>query len=149
MYLNNLQTFIFAAVLSLFLMFVACSKTNRTVILTNSGKTEMLKPGDEISFGEENDLIKIRFESLNDSRCPTNTNCVRAGDAVANLTIEDIDQQKQNLTLFIGENSDFKADTIDINIREKPYRVILENVLPYPELDKQVDKIATFHFYSL
>src|SRR5690606_26231971 len=148
-YLNNLQTFIFATVLSLFLMFVACSKNNRTVILTNSGKTEMLKPGDVISFGEEHDLIKIRFESLNDSRCPTNVNCVRAGDAIANLTIEDIDQQKQNLTLTIGESSDFKADTIDISIKEKPYRIILENVLPYPESDKQVDKIATFHFYSL
>jgi|GEM_PF-5311271 len=149
MYLNNIQTFIFAAILTLFLMFVACSKANRTVILTNSGKTEMLKPGDEISFGEENDLIKIGFESLNDSRCRTNVNCVRAGDAIANLTIEAVDQEKQNLTLTIGESSNFKADTVEVSIREKPYRIILENVLPYPELDKQVDKTATFHFYSL
>lgn len=149
MYLNNLQTFIFAAILSLFLLVVACSKTNRTITLTGSGKTENLKPGEETSFGDEKDSIKLRFESLNDSRCPKDANCVRAGDAITEVSIEALGQQKQNFTLSIGESSNFKPDTIELKIREKPYRIVLEEVLPYPELDKQEEKTATFHFFNL
>ena len=149
MYLNNLQTFIFAAILSLFLLVVACSKTNRTITLTGSGKTERLKPGEETSFGDDKDSIKIRFDSLDDSRCPTNANCVRAGDAITHLTIEAIDQDKQHITLTIGETSSFKADTIELEISKKLYRIVLEEVLPYPELDKKEEKTATLHFFSL
>ncbi len=149
MYLNNLQTFIFAGILSLFLMAVACAKTNRTMPLTGSGKTEILKPGEETTFGDGNDSIKFRFNSLDDSRCPVNVNCVRAGDATTHFSISATNYQKQDLTLSIGESSDFKADTIEVSIKEKPYRIVLEEVLPYPELDKKKEKKATFHFYSL
>lgn len=147
MYLNNLQTFIFATILSFLLIFVACSKNQKVALYSQN--TENIKPGEKISFGEGDDLVEVYFESLNDSRCPTNVDCVRAGDAVVNLILEDSKQNKYNTTLTLGEHSDFKPDTVEVNINKKALKIILENILPYPEAGKETEKSATFHFYSL
>lgn len=150
MYLNNLQTIIFAIILSVFIMFVACSKKAKNDIISTQVKhTKKFNLGEEQSFGSENDFFKVKFESLNDSRCPINARCVRAGDAIVNLSYEDALSNKYNATLKIGESSDFNPDTIQLKINKEVYRVVLESVLPHPEIGKDTIKTATFHFYKL
>lgn len=148
MYLNNLQTIIFAIILSLFVMFIACSKST-TDFNTNVEYIEKLNLGEEKSFGNRNDFFKVKFESLNDSRCPINARCVRAGDAIVNLAYEDAVSYKYTATFKIGESSDFNPDTLELKINKDVYRVVLEDVLPHPEIGKDTIKTVTFRFYKL
>lgn len=149
MYLNNLQTLIFAIILLVFVMFLACSKKAKSSLATNVKHIEELNPGEEKSFGNQNDFFKVKFESLNDSRCPINARCVRAGDAIVNLAYEDAKLDKYHLTFKFGESSDFNPDTIKLKINNEVYRIVLESVLPHPEIGKDTIKTATFHFYKL
>ncbi|RZK64448.1 MAG: hypothetical protein EOO92_27500 [Pedobacter sp.] len=130
-------------------MFIACSKKTTIALTANSKHTANLKVGEELSFGFNKELFNVRFEKLSDSRCPTNARCIRAGDAVVDLTYQDAEQTKGNATLVIGESSDFNPDTVELKINKETYRIILDSVLPHPEIGKDTLKTATLHFYKL
>ena len=53
------------------------------------------------------------------------------------LKISDNEDSLVKFELNSGEKSNFRPDSIDFNFKNKAYRVILNDVTPYPELNKK------------
>ena len=99
---------------------------NQTIALTGKGKT---------------DLGEITFTHLNDSRCPTNSMCIRQGAAITSFDLQTTTAVKQNVRLFIGDfmpndprnRRNRTVDTVEVQLKDKTfYRLILKEVRPYP-----------------
>jgi hypothetical protein len=131
MYLNNFQSYIFGAVLLFVMGFVACEKSAENFPVFQMGNSAQIKKSETVWF-ESEPKLKLTVDEINDSRCPANVVCVRAGEAKVKITINDLDENLVKFTLNFGEASRFKPDTLDFNLNAKAYRVILSGVNPYP-----------------
>ncbi len=80
-----------------------------------------------INYGEEASIennITIKFDGVNDSRCPMDVTCVWAGDGGVSLTLSKEGEQLHSFlhtTLFPRE------------INYNGYRIILKSLNPYPK----------------
>ena len=79
-----------------------------------------------VTFG--NDVLTICLDSVHDSRCPTNANCIWGGTAITDLTFTR-KEQSLNFTLAIPP---FASHQQEISL--SGYTIKLINVYPYPEL---------------
>ena len=85
-------------------------------------------------------LGEITFSHLDDSRCPANAMCVRQGAAVTTFTIRAKNTEKQTVRLFIGDfmandprnKRNQTADTMEVQLENYNYQLILKEVMPYP-----------------
>ncbi len=78
------------------------------------------------------DEVDIEFvEVLEDSRCPKNVNCVRAGKAVVlvNVYVEGTFIEKRQLEFF---PSGFSNESINTLFNAEGFRITGLNLLPYP-----------------
>lgn len=77
--------------------------------------------------------VTVRIDSIMDSRCPINVNCIWAGQASVALTLS-----KENATaathLILGASTAAgkRADSTTVLLASQTYIVILRNVTPYP-----------------
>lgn len=86
------------------------------------------------------DELQLTFTKLNDSRCPLNAMCLRAGSAVAQFRLERNQEQSSPMQLVIGEalpadNRKLRhraADTATVTVANTTYQVILKQITPYP-----------------
>lgn len=86
------------------------------------------------------DKLRVTFTELNDSRCPLNAMCLRAGSAVTQFRLERGQGQASPVPLVIGDAlpTDTRqlrhraADTVLVSIAHATYQVILKQVTPYP-----------------
>ncbi len=115
------------------LVFVqACEKPDAksligTIILTDKETQSVVHQGKNIS---------ITASDFKDSRCPINAQCVWQGYATVKLTFKD-DVKEQDLTLCTGGCSVLSIplpETITLN--GKTFKIKLEEITPYPTLDK-------------
>lgn len=136
MYLNNLQSYLFGLMLILFMGFVACEKSIEELPTSDFNQILKLKKTQEVWIGA-NQQFKISVEEITDNRCPRFVQCITAGNAVVTLKISDNEDNLVKFELNSGEKSNFRPDSIDFNFKNKAYRVILNDVTPYPELDKK------------
>lgn len=89
-------------------------------------KNSILKINQCIDIAETD--YSLCFESVDDSRCPTNAVCVWEGNAAANLVLK---SAAGNKSFTLNTHSNFKRDTIINNLK-----IELIGVLPYPILNK-------------
>ncbi|KAA6433349.1 hypothetical protein FOE74_12760 [Rufibacter glacialis] len=83
--------------------------------------------------------LVVNLLTLQDCRCPKDVICFWYGHAVATLHLQDANGQTLNQQLYLGEqlpapnNRGFRtADTVLVQLSNKPYRIILSDVQPYP-----------------
>ena len=134
MYLNNFQSYTFGAILIFFLCFAACEKGILNGPLLSYGEKVELQKSQSILFGTDtNNGLKLTVNTINDSRCPKDVNCIRAGEAAVKISIYDIKENSVTFDLYYGEKSHFKPDTVNFSIDKKIYKVILFDVNPYPQ----------------
>ncbi len=121
-------------VLLTILIFVqACEKVGENIVGTFilvKNETKTLE-----SNGKKVDVTIVEFQ---DSRCPINASCVAQGYGAVTLKLKD-DAQEQNLQLCIGGCSIAaipQQQTIVLN--GMTYKLKLEDITPYPTLDKNV-----------
>jgi len=142
MYLNNFQSYTFGAILIFFLCFAACEKGILNGPLLSYGEKVELQKSQSILFGTDtNNGLKLTVNTINDSRCPKDVNCIRAGEAAVKITIYDIKENSATFNLYYGEKSHFKPDTVNFSIDKKIYKVILFDVNPYPQTSVTPDSL--------
>lgn len=88
----------------------------------------------QINYGQEASIennIKIKFDSVNESRCPMDVTCVWAGDGGVGLILSNGNDQQHTFlhtALFPRE------------INYDGYRIILKSLNPYPVSTQQIKK---------
>lgn len=93
-------------------------------------KTEIVPCGDTFEITKDQTVticdIKIRLDSVQESRCPDGVVCVQAGQAVAKLTFIKGNEQVSKSLQVTGRSP--KADTVAVFDK----KAILFSVNPYP-----------------
>lgn len=146
--------------LTLFLTAGACS-TSEPMMSDSSGSSTEQPAGDEpmqrialrepfaIERGEKalfpDDEVEIRFDGIaNDSRCPANVDCIRAGEATARFTLIEADGTEQPFTLempgLMMEMQDMEAYQFQQVDR---FSVALLLLQPYPGLADEEEMPVT------
>ena len=91
----------------------------------------------------------LTFADIEDSRCPEDVQCVRAGEAIVTLqthavpTIDETQIVKMCLgdCLGLSPKGGFReADTANISLDGNKYRLILTEVSPYPNTTQPAQK---------
>ena len=87
----------------------------------------------------------ITLKSINDSRCPANAYCIRAGNALVKLRMTDNSGEEVFGELCIGfcDTKMQEEDSIVIRLNKTSYTVILKSVSPYPGTESTPDKKAS------
>ena len=112
----------FSVLLSLFTMLVSCDKPVEE--RQYQFPLELYHCADTSINGSN---LRICFDSLYDSRCPVNMECIWQGEAIVKLSLQ-VNGQKQNFKLStLNAFPNFRNDTTVLD-----YRVKLLSVTPYP-----------------
>lgn len=96
----------------------------------------------------------LTFAEVEDSRCPEGVTCIRAGSAIVDLDLKNLDlktassfSESQRVTMCLGDcitltpRTGFReADTAKVSLAGTTYTLILTEVLPYPNTSKPVEK---------
>ena len=77
--------------------------------------------------------IRLSFDSLQDSRCPTGAMCIWEGNGRIQLILRKGDQDP--IRFWLNTHVNFLSDTV-----VKGLRFELVDILPYPEVDKDYQR---------
>lgn len=111
------------------MLFAAgCAKRTAPAIDTN-GTTISLALHEKKAYGN----LTIAVSQIQESRCPMNARCIRAGEAIADLVISD---EKNSATVSLCTGADCsmqkKEATATAVLNTHQYQLSLVNVLPDP-----------------
>ncbi len=122
-------------VISLFFLFTNAGCTNKQDEVTKKmGDTFQLKAGESISFSDNSNSITAKLINIQDSRCPVNVQCIRAGEAIVILDLQIGDEQIKGLKVCIGcEKVMGITESTEIKTKAKTYTLKLNSVDPYPQ----------------
>ena len=102
-----------------------------TVLTANAQKTEQATVTVNQQKKFSRSKLKIKFVSVEDSRCPTDTNCVWAGNAKVTITVT---------------NRKGESKTFDLNTNLQPqavkfdnYEIKLGEVAPHPKSNIRIN----------
>lgn len=121
------------AFIFVFLTALGCKTENLNAVDQNLGTDFNLK----ISQQTQVDGIKLSFDEVTDSRCPSNAQCIRAGEVVVDLNLN----TQQKIKMCLGEcqlvQPDRKKgfviqDSLEVSVNSQKYLFILRQVNPYP-----------------
>lgn len=131
MYLNNLQSYIFAVILTFVVGFVACEKSS--IGNHPSAQTLMLRINENktVTFDVISPL-DIKVKNVNDSRCPEGGNCIRAGEAIVAFVAKERNDSL-SISLSIPKNTQYPNHT-HFELSGHEYQATLKDVSPYPNL---------------
>lgn len=121
------------AFIFVFLTALGCKTENLNAVDQNLDTDFNLK----ISQQTQVDGIKLSFDEVTDSRCPSNVQCIRAGEVVVDLNLN----TQQKIKMCLGEcqlvQPDRKKgfviqDSLEVSVNSQKYLFILRQVNPYP-----------------
>lgn len=107
---------------------MACNQKASPVIETNGSEIN-LAVGQKATYSG----IIITVTSINDSRCPMDVQCIRAGEAIVILSLLDRGNTTQ-ISLCTGSDCarrDLSAQNI-VTVGSDKYEIYLQDVLPNP-----------------
>ena len=108
---------------------------------SNLGDKIDLPINESVMIKSEN--LKISFESMNDSRCPTGVNCIQAGKAKVTLKLSK-DDKVETLELEAKGLCESDDGSCGSEGKSSGYLVKLINVYPYPAEPKNADDKPAF-----
>jgi len=124
----------------LFLILAGCAKKTAPAIDTN-GTTLSLALHENRSYGN----MTITVSRIQESRCPMNARCIRAGEAIADLVISD-KTSSTTVTLCTGADCERQklGGQATAVLGAHQFRLDLADVLPNPTktLEKSTQKVA-------
>lgn len=80
----------------------------------------------------KSEKLGLTFTSLQESRCPKGTSCIRAGEAKVNLQVTNAAGETQTLTLESKGNCEKQDGSCGQSKKILGYSIKLINVNPYP-----------------
>ena len=145
MTIKNTKTALLSVIvlLTLLMFFQACEKSGNSSLVG----IHLLKQQEVKETTESGKTVVMAITEINDSRCPINADCVTAGFAKIKIKFTD-EIKEQTIEICKGGcyvNALQAKDIISLNGNN--YEVVLEEITPYPTLDKikqetQVAKIV-------
>ncbi len=118
------------SILSLFILFFSCDEKQKT-----PDNKPALRDTISLQYGESvqlaNEQLSIHFQDINESRCPKNVTCIRAGEAVASLqinqkaTTQSAELQAKGLCFDTDGSCGETKEVLG-------YRIKLLSISPYP-----------------
>jgi hypothetical protein len=121
-------------VISLFFFFanVGCTSKEDTTS-KKLGDSFQLKASESVSFSDNGNTITAKLINIQDSRCPKNVQCIRAGEAIVMLDLKIGDEQFNGLKVCIGCEKEMNiTESTVIKAKSKTYTLKLNSVDPYP-----------------
>ncbi len=96
-----------------------------------------------LELPQQDEYIDLMVLEIEESRCPSNVNCIRFGEASVSVGLNGVEEIIQTLDLCIGDCPErgigfIEVDTLQVELDDKAYAVILEGVTPYPTTDNGV-----------
>ncbi|WP_181305008.1 hypothetical protein [Rufibacter sp. XAAS-G3-1] len=86
--------------------------------------------------------LLVNLLAIGDSRCPEDVVCIWYGYAAATFQLTDAQGVSMSQQLYLGNplpapnNRGFReADTVVVHLGNKPYRLVLSEVQPYPNFN--------------
>ena len=110
------------------LLFFACRSGSEPVSLVAVGLHQSTRIASN---------VVIQVDSIQDSRCPVNFNCLVAGQARVKLTLSK-ESESSSVWLTLGfasspvSTSTRRSDSTNVVLKSAAYKVILQKVDPYP-----------------
>ena len=119
--------------LSIFLFFLFTNAGCTNIVTKKLGDIFRLKASESASFSDNGNTITAKLINIQDSRCPVNVQCIRAGEAIVVLDLQIGDEQFKGLKVCIGceKQMDIVESTV-IKAKTKTYTLKLNSVDPYP-----------------
>ncbi|MEZ4902729.1 MAG: hypothetical protein R2822_13740 [Spirosomataceae bacterium] len=117
----------------IFLTVLGCKSENITTMGEQLGDEFNLKFSQKTQINN----LKLSFDNVADSRCPTNVQCVRAGEVVVDLNVN----TDQKVQLCLGDCQIVQPtrkkgfvvqDSLEVTVDSQKYLFILKQVNPYP-----------------
>lgn len=133
--------------LTIIILLSSCDKENNEI----NGSFE-LEVNESIKLTDNTTNLQLKLESIQDSRCPSDAVCIRAGNAIVKLRVTESSGSAVETELCLGEcGTTFnRQDTSIVSIRNTRISIILENVNPYPSTgNSKVSKKALFKLQKL
>ncbi|WP_210490031.1 hypothetical protein [Rufibacter aurantiacus] len=121
------------------LLLTGCAQTENLTstegAVFTQGANLTLKLQKPVAAGD----LTLNLQKVDESRCPINANCVRAGSAITYVQLQDAQGNSITKVLYLGDpltapdNRGFRtADTLNATLGSKTYRLTLTEVLPFP-----------------
>lgn len=88
--------------------------------------------------------IKLSFDAVADNRCPANAICIRTGEVVVDLAVNDT----QKVQMCLGDcqqvqpskyKSPVSQDSLEVTVKNEKYLFVLKQVSPYPGTSVEAD----------
>jgi hypothetical protein len=96
------------------------------------------------AFKATADTLRFTLNAINDSRCPANADCVRAGEATTKFTLTYYGASSAEQTLSTpSPDGKTRADSALVRVGTASFVVVLRSVQPFPGLGNGT-KTATF-----
>ncbi len=122
-------------VVFLLFLFTNAGCTNKQDEVTKKiGETFQLKASESASFNDNGNMIMAKLISIQESRCPKDVQCIRAGEAIVVLDLKIGEEQFNGIKVCIGcEKPMDIPESIEIKAKTKTYKLQLNSVDPYPK----------------
>jgi hypothetical protein len=121
-------------IISLFFLLTNAGCTNKEDTTSKKlGDNFELKASESISFSDNGSTIIAKLINIQDSRCPKNVQCIRAGEAIVILDLQIGDEQFTGLKVCSGCEKEMNiTETTIIKAKSKTYTIKSISVDPYP-----------------
>ena len=129
----------------LFFLFTNAGCTNKQDGLSRKlGDTVVLKASESVSFTDNGYTIVAKLVNIQESRCPKDVQCIRAGEAIVVLDLKIGDEQFNGLKVCIGCEKQMEiSESIAVKAKLKTYTLKLNSVDPYPTSTGLITPTAT------
>ncbi len=132
---------------TIIILLSSCDKENNEI-----NGSFGLEVNESINLTDNTTNLQLKLVSIQDSRCPSDAVCIRAGNAIVKLRVTESSGSAVETELCLGEcGTTFnRQDTSIVSIRNTRISIILENVNPYPSTgNSKVSKKALFKLQKL
>jgi len=146
-------------VLGLGVAILACQDIIDTQINQTSEEDEFVGGIGEVALPDDqaNNLpFSLEVTDIQESRCPADVQCIRFGEVVVKTQLQFTGQTQISLFDFcLGDCQEFGAgfrvaDTVEVFFDDSPYLMILNEVVPFPEITEQeIEQQAVFKIITL
>lgn len=137
----------------LVLLLTQCRQTDDAAPILTQAQAFTLAAGDTArvllmnlatSFKSTADFLTFKLAAINDSRCPANADCIRAGEATTTFTLSAYGAPSSEQTLSIpAPDAKNRTDSTTVRVGNSLFVVVLKSVQPFPGTGSGT-KTATF-----
>jgi hypothetical protein len=128
-----------------FFFFTNAGCTNKEDATSKKlGDSFQLKASETASFSDNGNAITVKLINIQDSRCPKNVQCIRAGEAIVMLDLQIGSEQFKGVKVCIGCEKEMNmTESTIIKATTKTYTLKLISVDPYPVSTDLITPTAT------